>query len=206
MPEPFTLGVLVVVVAVKEAMARWVLRVGDLLGSSALRADAWHHRSDALTSLAAFAGISIALVGGPGWEAADDWAALVACLVIVWNAINLLQPVLGEVMDAAAPAEVVAEVRAIASSVPGVTAIEKCRVRKSGTSFLTDIHVEVDGDLSVRAGHRIGHDVANALRRSHLRVADVVVHVEPSSPTRGTPRGEQDGPPAANAGGPSASV
>jgi cation diffusion facilitator family transporter len=183
-PAPYTLAVLVGIVLLKAGMYRWTTRTGDALGSSSLRAEAWHHRSDALTSVAAFLGISLALLGGAGWETADDWAALAACGVIVWNGARLLRPSLGEVMDEAPPPATLREIRAVAGAVPGVVAIEKCRVRKSGTGYLTDIHVEVDGALPVREGHRIAHRVADALRASDCRVVDVVVHVEPADPSR----------------------
>jgi len=193
-PAPYTLAVLVGVILLKEGMYRWVARTGDSLASSSLRADAWHHRSDAITSAAAFLGISATLAGGPGWEAAEDWAALAACLVIVWNGLRLLRPAVAEVMDEAAPRELERAIRGVAERVAGVVGIEKCRVRKSGTGFLTDIHVEVDGGIPVREGHRIAHDVADALKGAPLRIVDVVVHVEPAP--------ERDGPPTSERGGP----
>lgn len=180
-PEPFTLAVLVLVVVVKEGLFRYVRRAGDELGSTALKGDAWHHRSDALTSLAAFVGISIALVGGEGYETADDWAALAACVVIAWNGLSLLRPAVAEVMDASVSRDVEERVRSIASSVEDVMMIEKCRVRKSGLGYLMDIHVVVDGSLSVRDGHEIGHRVKDRLVASDLPIEDVVVHVEPDT-------------------------
>jgi cation diffusion facilitator family transporter len=178
-PAPFTLIVLVAVVATKELLFRYVRRAGDTLDSTALRGDAWHHRSDAFTSAAAFVGIVIALIGGPGYESADDWAALAACGFIGYNGVRLLQPALNEVMDASVPRDVEERVRAIAAAVPGVHAIEKCRVRKSGVRLLMDIHVIVDGDLPVRDGHTIAHRVKDALVTGELPVLDVVVHIEP---------------------------
>lgn len=178
-PEPFTLAVLLGVVVLKESLFRFVRRAGDRLGSTALKSDAWHHRSDAITSAAAFVGISVALLGGPGFEAADDWAALVACLVIAFNGVRLLQPALAEIMDAAVPGEVETAVRSLAAQVDGVRSIDKLRIRKSGLGLLMDIHVVVDGSLSVRDGHAIGHQVKDTLIDSALPVEDVVVHVEP---------------------------
>ena len=180
-PAPFTLIVLVAVVVIKELLFRYVRRAGDELGSTALRGDAWHHRSDAFTSAAAFVGIAIALLGGPGYESADDWAALVACAFIAYNGVRLLHPALNEIMDAAVSRDIEDRVRAIASAVAGVQAIEKCRVRKSGIRLLMDIHVIVDGDLSVRDGHTIAHRVKDALLTGELPVLDVVVHIEPDA-------------------------
>ncbi len=180
-PAWYTLLILVLIIFAKEILYRRMFDVGEDLHSSALKSDAWHHRSDAITSLAAFIGISIALVGGPGFESADDWAALLACGVILFNGIRLLIPAVNEVMDASPPDDSEAKIRALASEVAGVLAIEKCRVRKSGLNLLTDIHVVVDGGISVRQGHRIGHAVKDRLMGSDLPVTDVVVHIEPNS-------------------------
>src|SRR5690606_7257525 len=127
---------------------------------------------DALTSAAAFVGISIALIGGPGYESADDWAALLAAAIIAYNAYGLFVPALHEVMDAAPEGEVETTIRQTAGQVSGVVRIEKCLVRKMGFEFYVDIHVEVDGNLTVWAGHEIAHRVKEALLRAHPRVAD----------------------------------
>lgn len=179
-PEPFTLVILVIVVAAKELMYRRLNHAGREIGSHALEADAWHHRSDALTSLAAFVGISIALIAGKGYEAADDWAALLACGVIIFNGVRLFRQALAEVMDVAVPPEVEAQVRQIAGQVDGVLALDKCRVRRTGLTLFVDIQVIVDANLSVRRGHEIGHEVKDVLLASPLSIVDVNVHVEPS--------------------------
>jgi cation diffusion facilitator family transporter len=179
-PAPFTLVVLVVVVLVKETLFRAVAGTGERIGSSAVRADAWHHRSDAITSIAAFIGISIALIGGRGWEPADDWAALLACGLIAFNGARLLRPALEEAMDAAPPKVLEESVRANAAAVEGVHAIDQCRVRKMGLEFYVDIHIEVNGTLSVRDGHGIAHAVKDAIRAANPAIVDVLVHVEPA--------------------------
>lgn len=179
-PAGYTLVVLVAVIIAKEAMFRLLVRAGRRIGSQAMQSDAWQHRSDALTSLAAFAGISVALVMGPGYEAADDWAALFACGVIAWNGARLFRDALGEVLDQAPSPAVEARVRQIGRDVPGVQAIEKVRVRKSGLYYFVEIHVEVDAAISVREGHEIGHRVDEALRRSDLPIAGIALHVEPA--------------------------
>jgi cation diffusion facilitator family transporter len=180
LPEPYTLVVLAVVVFLKEGVFRVISRGGTEIGSIALQGDAWHHRSDALTSAAAFVGISVALWGGPGFESADDWAALVACGIIAWNGLRLLRPTLAELMDAAQDSENEQRVRQLAGAVPGVIAIETCLVRKSGLELLVDMHVEVDGELPVREGHRIAHDVKDAVIHHMPHVLDVLVHIEPA--------------------------
>lgn len=179
-PHWSTLLVLVGVIGVKELLFRVAWRTGASLESAALKADAWHHRSDALTSAAAFIGISIALIGGAGFETADDWAALVACGIIAWNGVRMLRGAMDEIMDVSASPSVVAAVRALAADVDGVVAIEKCRVRKVGLHLALDIHVVVDGSLTVRHGHVIAHQVEAKLCQSQHRINDVVVHIEPA--------------------------
>lgn len=178
-PHSFTLYVLLLVIGVKEVLYRYVLNIGKKINSQAVKADAHHHRSDSLTSIAAFIGISIALIGGQGYEGADDWAALIASALIFYNAIVILRPALNEIMDAAPSDEIVHKVRRVASSVPQVKAIEKCYVRKMGFDYWVDIHIEVDGNLSVTEGHSISHLVKDAILNSSLRVLNVLVHVEP---------------------------
>ena len=168
------------VVAAKEIYSRRMLRLDAQYGATALKAEAWHHRSDALTSAAAFIGIAIGVIGGPGYEAADDWAALLACALIAANGVGIARAALGEIMDTVVPPETEAEIRRLAGGVPGVRYVEKCRVRRSGLSLLVDIHVHVDGALSVREGHAIAHAVQDALVAAPLAIGDVAVHIEPA--------------------------
>lgn len=179
-PAPFTLVVLVVVVAVKELLYRRVIRLGQDTQSTAVKTDAWHHRSDALTSIAAFIGISIALLGGAKWQSADAWAALFACALIAFNGWRLFYPALHEILDTAPPGEIVSSIREAAAAVPGVREIDKCLVRKMGLEFYVDLHVGVDEHITVRAGHSIAHKVKDAIRQTDSRIADVLVHIEPA--------------------------
>lgn len=179
-PASFTLVVLVVVILVKALLYRSVIRLGRNVESTAVQTDAWHHRTDAMTSAAAFVGISIALVGGEGWESSDDWAALFACALIGANGVRLLTPALYEVLDTAPRGEITARVRSAATSVNGVCEVEKCLVRKMGLRFYVDLHVGVNGTISVRDGHDIAHEVKRAIRETDPRIADVLVHVEPT--------------------------
>lgn len=179
-PAPFTLAVLVLVVVTKEALFRWVLRVGHEVGSSAVQGDAWHHRSDALTSAAAFAGISVALIGGKGWESADDWAALIASGLIAFHAIRLGRPALAELTDIAPDPSIEKEVREVAIGIPGVEALHRCYVRKMGFDFYVDLDVVVDRDMAVHDAHVIAHQVQDAVRAANSRIAKVLVHIEPS--------------------------
>src|ERR1019366_6597215 len=180
-PAWWTLVVLAGVIVVKTWFSRRMGIAGAEVGSTALGIEALHHWSDAMTSAAAFVGISIALWAGPGWETADDWAALFACAIIAFNGFGMFMKALGDVMDMAAPKNFENEVRAIALAVPGVKELDKVRARKSGLSHLVDIQVRVDGGLTVRAGHDIAHAVKDALLGSvpHA-ISDVTVHIEPT--------------------------
>lgn len=183
-PAPFTLLVLVAVIVTKETLFRFVFKVGDSVSSTAVKTDAWHHRSDAITSLAVFIGISIALIGGKGYESADDWAALFASFIIVFNAYRMLRPAVGEVMDAAPSTDIIASVREVATTVPEVLGVDKCFVRKMGFDYFVDIHIWVDGGISVSKGHEVASHVRQAIEDSDKRITDVLVHVEPDEQIR----------------------
>jgi len=176
--------VLLTVVAVKEALFRYVVRFGRSIESIAVEADAWRHRADVLTSLAAFIGISIALIGGEKWRSADNWAAILVCLIIATIGVRLLGPALHDILDTAPRGEIIDLVRKAAASVPRVIEIDKCLVRKMGLNFYVDLHVKVDGSISVREGHHIAHQVKTAVQQTDPRIADVLVHIEPARPAR----------------------
>jgi cation diffusion facilitator family transporter len=178
-PAPWTLGVLAIVIVIKEYMTRRVRRVARLAGSTALIADAQHHRSDALTSLAAFIGISVALAGGPGWESADDWAALVAAGIIAWNGAALMRTAVADLMDRVAAPDVVAAIRDAARAVDDVRAVEKLAVRRAGRGYWVDIHVQADPDMSLDAAHIVSGKVKGAIRATTPQVLGVLVHMEP---------------------------
>jgi len=183
-PAPFTLLVLVVVVCLKEGLFRFVRRESLSVDSPAVQTDAWHHRSDAITSLAAAIGISVSLLGGKGYESADDVAAVLAASIIAWNGWRLLRPALNELMDTSPSREVVGQIRLTAEAVDGVERVEKCMVRKSGDHFFVDLHVEVDPQMTVQRSHDIAHVVKDRVRAQIPAVRDVLVHIEPSTRAR----------------------
>lgn len=186
-PSAWALLVLIGVILIKEGLFRYVGKQARLSESSVMLSEAWHHRSDALTSIAAFLGISIALIGGPAWILADAWAALFCCLIILFNATLIFRGSIGEVMDARHSKELVSRLTSASLQVPGVLSAEKCRVRKSGLSLIADIHVRVDGDTTVRVGHDISHQVKDLLMQLDRRIADVTVHIEPGeTPDQGS--------------------
>ena len=178
-PSAWTLIVLVLVIVVKEILFRYVLREAQHLKSDAMRTDAWHHRSDAITSAAAFIGISLALVGGKGYENADNWAALVAACVIALNGWRLLRPAFNDLMDRSPDREVIKQIAQIAATIPGVGRVEKCFVRKMGYRLYADMHVEVSPEMTVVRSHEIAHAVKDKVRAEIPSVIDVLVHIEP---------------------------
>jgi cation diffusion facilitator family transporter len=183
-PAAWTLAVLVTVVLVKAVLSRRVFTVGLAIGSTAVKADAWHHLSDAVTSAAAFVGISLALWGTrvrgePGWAAADDWAALAASAVIAYNGVALLRPALHDLMDRMPGADVVDPVRRVAESVPGVLAVEKLHVRRTGLVYQVTIHVQAEPTTPLEDAHALGHRVTDAIRAAVPQVDAVLVHMEP---------------------------
>ena len=178
-PQWFTLVVLGVVVLVKEGLFRFVAREGAATDNSAVKTDAWHHRSDAITSVAAAIGIAIALVGGPKYVCGDDAAAIFAALIIGWNGWLLLRPALSELMDQAPDPAVIEQIRQIASGIKEVANVEKCFVRKAGHLLFVEMHVEVDPQMTVLRSHEIAHLVKDHIRDAMPAVSDVLVHVEP---------------------------
>lgn len=179
LPAPFTLFVAAGVIIVKEILYRRVSRVGKEVGSTAVTADAWHHRSDAISSLAAFIGISIALLGGRGWEAADDWAALVAALVVAVNGARTLRPAISGLMDEAPDRTVKERALHAAAGVNGVRSVENLNVRSSGVGFYVDLHVKADPKLSLEDAHEIAAKVKYAILEAIPNCVNVLVHMEP---------------------------
>lgn len=179
-PKPYTLVILVVVIVVKETLYRFVLKTGTQINSGVIKADAVHHRSDAITSALAFVGISIGIIGGDGYEVADDWAALLASAFILYNAYTIVRPAIGELLDEELEPELNDKVKRIAAAVTGVLFVQKCHTRKTGVMNHADLHIWVDKQLSVEQGHRIAHDVKDAIQHTLPQFADVMIHVEPA--------------------------
>lgn len=187
LPAPFTLAVLVAVIVVKEILFRYMLKEGEALESAAVQADAWHHRSDAITSGAAFLGISIALLGGQAWAAADDWAALLASGVIAINGLRLLRPAIADLMDRAPEAELLERVAAEAALEPGVVHIEKVLARRAGTGHFLTLHVQADRNMTLHDAHELGGRVRSRLVRGVPSVIDALIHMEPYEQAGGLP-------------------
>ena len=180
MPRPFTLIILAAIILTKEIFYRIIALKAKQTNSSSLKADAWHHRSDAITSIAAFIGISIALLFGKGYESADDWAALLAAGFILYNSYAILRPALGEIMDENVYHELVDTIRVLSVKVNGVVGTEKCYVRKTGMTYRVDLHMIVNKDITVKEAHDIAHRLKDYLLQEIPDIADVLIHAEPS--------------------------
>jgi len=182
LPEPYTLAVLLGVVVIKVVLSRYVSSVGEDIESTAVKADAWHHLSDAITSALAFIGITVALFTMN--PSADDWAALCASPIILFNGLRQVRAPLREILDTAPSFDIELNVRRVAENVPGVAGLDKCYIRKVGFRYYVDLHVFVDGRMPVTAGHRIAHEVEDSILAAYPRIAKVLVHVEPTDDTR----------------------
>lgn len=179
-PKAFTLYILGAIIIWKEISYHLVMRKAKLTKSTALQADAWHHRSDAITSVAAFIGISIALIMGDGYESADDWAALLAAFIILYNSYRILKPALGEIMDKDMYGDMEQDVCKFARTIDGVLNTDKCHVRKTGMTYYIDLHIIVDKNITVKQGHDIAHNLKDKIKEDMPEIADILIHVEPS--------------------------
>jgi cation diffusion facilitator family transporter len=178
-PKPYTLWLLGVIIVWKELSYRFVIKKSKETHSSSLKADAWHHRSDALTSVAAFIGIAVALIFGQGYESADDWAALFSSAFILYNCYHIFRPALGEIMDENVYPDMEKRIRKVSLQVPGVIATEKLLIRKTGMTYQVELHANVDGDISVTRGHEISHKLKDRLKEEIPELGNVTIHIEP---------------------------
>ena len=180
LPKIWTLFVLIPLIIWKEISFQLVIQKAKETNSSSLKADAWHHRSDAITSIAALIGISIALYFGNGYETADDWAALFASGFILYNSYKIFRPALGEIMDEHLYDDLVADIRKVSLSCAGVVATEKCFVRKAGMKYHVELHAIVQADITVKLGHEIAHNLKDTLLNEIPQLGHVLIHIEPT--------------------------
>ncbi len=180
LPSPYVLLILVPIIIWKEISFRIVIKKSKETNSSSLKADAWHHRSDAITSIAALIGVSIALIAGKGYESADDWAALFAAIFILYNSYHIFRPALGEIMDEHKYDEQVDLIRKVAKTVDGIINTEKCFIRKVGMKYHVELHATVDAAISVKEGHQLAHVLKDTLRSEIIELGHVLIHIEPN--------------------------
>jgi cation diffusion facilitator family transporter len=180
-PKSWTLIVLGLIIIWKEISFQIVIKKSRQINSSSLKADAWHHRSDAITSIMAFLGISIAILFGKGYETADDWAALFASAFILYNSYQILRPALGEIMDEQLYDDLIVEIRVKSIEVEGILGTEKCFIRKAGMNFHVDLHAIVNSEISVKVGHDIAHQLKDHLHKEIPNLGHVLIHIEPNN-------------------------
>ena len=180
LPEPFTLFILAGIIIWKELSFQFVIKKSKETNSSSLKADAWHHRSDAITSITAFVGISIALIFGKGYESADDWAALFSSGFILYNSYLIFRPALGEIMDEHLYDDLIDQIRKVSLTVDGIIDTEKCFIRKAGMKYHVDLHAVVDASITVKVGHDIAHKLKDTLRSEISSLGHVLIHIEPN--------------------------
>ncbi|PCI31503.1 MAG: cation-efflux pump [Flavobacteriaceae bacterium] len=180
-PEPWTLIVLLFIILWKEYSYRVVIKISKETNSTSLAADAWHHRSDAITSVTAFVGISVAIAMGDGYESADDWAALLASLIILYNSYLIFRPALSEILDEDIHEGFIEKIRTESLKVNGILGTEKCFIRKTGMMYHVDLHAIVDANITVKEGHTISHNLKDALRIKFSSIENVLIHIEPHS-------------------------
>lgn len=171
----------VVSIVAKESIYHATVRTGRKTGSTAVIANAWHHRSDAFSSVGSLIGIGGALVLGDKWTVLDPLASCVISVAIIVVAVKMAMPSLAELLEASLPEEIEDEILATASSVEGVNDVHELKTRRNGMSFIIDAHIAVDPDISVVEAHDIATNVENALRERYGRETQINIHVEPSA-------------------------
>jgi len=179
-PKPYTLIILGAIIIWKEISYRLITKKNIEINSSSLKAEAWHHRSDAITSVAAFIGISIALILGKGYESADDWAALFASAFIFYNSYLIFRPALGEIMDEHLYDDLIVKIRELSVRVEGIIDTEKILIRKAGMKYHVDLHATVYADITVKHGHEIAHKLIKTLHQEIPELGQILIHIEPN--------------------------
>jgi len=177
-PGWLALGAALLSIAGKEALYRWTVRAGKRIRSPALIANAWHHRSDALSSIP----VAIAVAGAklrPGWQFLDHVGAVVVSVFIFVVAARIVAPLVQELMDAGSSQRDRERITEIAAGTAGVEVVHAVRTRRLGSALAVDLHILVDGQMTVRRGHEIAEQVTEHLLAEGPDVVDVVVHLEP---------------------------
>jgi len=179
LPKPFTLVVLLGIIAWKEATFHYIRLKAKRLHSSVLQVEAWHHRSDALSSLFALVGIGMAWILGPDFAWLDEAAALISALILVLNAYRIFRKAFSEIMDEDVYQPLANRILEIGESLPFIMGIPTCRIRKLGTRYYVDLHVWVDPSMSVAQSHAHAHDLKDCIMADQPQIQDVLIHVEP---------------------------
>ena len=181
LPRPgfIALAAAVVSIVSKEILYQWTAAVGRKTGSTAVIANAWHHRSDALSSVGALLGIGGAIILGDKWTILDPITSCAISIAIIVVAVKMAMPSLAELLETSLPEDIEKEIMDITNSVPGVNDIHELKTRRNGMSFIIDAHVVVDPDMSVVDAHEIATNVEEALRNRFGNETQTSIHIEP---------------------------
>lgn len=171
-------------IALKELMYQWTIKVGKETGSSAVIANAWHHRSDAFSSIGALIGIGGAITLGDRWVILDPIASCGISIAIIVIAVKMAMPSLAELLEASLPESIENDIMETVSAVPGVNDVHDLKTRRNGISFIIDAHIVVDPDMTIVEAHDIATDVEDALHRKFGKETQTSIHVEPDKEAR----------------------
>ncbi|MDE6328334.1 MAG: cation diffusion facilitator family transporter [Duncaniella sp.] len=182
-PDLWTLAVAVISILAKELLFRYTIRASRTIGSQSLRANAYHHRSDAVSSIATLAGISAAYFLGDSWRILDPIASMLIAVFIAVSAIQICLPAINELLEKSLSPSRIDKVESIIEGVAGVKAFHRLRTRRNGHSVIIDVHIKVDPDITVSAGHDIASAVEKALHEEFDNDIITNIHVEPFRPS-----------------------
>lgn len=178
-PDILTLIVTFISIFAKEFCYRYTIKYGKKINSSVVIANAWHHRSDSLSSIATLIGISFAIFLGPSWRILDPIAAVVVAVFIAVSAIKIAKPAISELLEVSLPKEQLDEISKIVINIPGVKKFHNLRSRRNGHFYIVDLNIHVDPDITVRAAHEIANDVEDDLKKHFGGDMIIYVHIEP---------------------------
>ncbi len=181
-PTWMAVGVAFVAIVLKEILFQYTIRVGRHINSPVLKANAWHHRSDAFSSLAVLVGVTGACIRTE-WHVLDSYTALLVSFFIVKVGVQILRNAARELIDTAPPPAVLDHIEQCIRQVPEVLTFHDLRVRTSGGYYQMEVHIVVRGDLSVAQGHRITKEVEEKLKAEEEKLSLVLIHVDPDSET-----------------------
>lgn len=178
-PDVWTIIIALLSIAAKEYCYQFTYRAGKSLHSSAVMANAWHHRSDAISSVATLIGVTLSYFLGESWRILDPIASIFIGVFILISAVKLAKPSVNELLEISVPPTEIEKIRNLIKNVQGVKKVHNLRCRRNGHSLIVDVNIHVDPEITVRSGHEIATDVENTLHRNYGKDLIIYVHVEP---------------------------
>ena len=178
-PDVWTIVIAAVSIVSKEYCYRYTMRYARRYDSPSLKANAWHHRTDAISSIATLIGVSLSFALGDNWRILDPIASIIIAVFIGVSAVSIARPSLSELLEASLPQAELVKIRQIIRSVPGVKRVHNLRARQNGRSIIVDVNIHVDPDITIREGHAIAEDAEKCLRKAFDSNMIIYMHVEP---------------------------